>query len=473
MSEQAKNEDAGELNEIGQSEDIQDAIASAPAKPMKYFIDFENVHGAGLKGVDELSENDEVIVIYSQAAETFHIEHAIDILKSKARINFVEVDGGTRNAADFQLIVALYGAMSDEFDYAIVSGDGGFDAAVKMGERMGLPSVRRMANIRGDIEPEKPEKPKSRRTRRKRSNGDDASAEAPVETAEQNEPRDGDANASATAENGEEQPTTNGRSRRRRGGRSKAQKEEASTTQPEEPAAAEQSQQVDDTAETTDETIQQPKEPRRRPRRRSNGQKGTPEQTDSPSNEAVQQNPDAPSQNRDVDAPGEPTASVEPSEPEPTEKDTSSKRRPRRRRREQNTQQEQGEPGEAAEPDATSDTQATSEDESSHSETAPSQDETDTSEGTATTTEGEASPNSYVASEADFSKKLAHVRDVLTGKGIQLEDERINTIARALQGVQGRQDFYRNIIKIERQQRGRELYHQVRDCYDVLTEVNQ
>ena len=146
-------------------------------KPTKYFIDFENVHGAGMKGFDALDELDEVIIIYSQAAETFHIEHAIDILKSKASIRFVEADGGTRNAADFQLIVALYGNMSDEFDYAIVSGDGGFDAAIKMGERMELPFVRRIANLQVD-EAEKVEKPKSRRARRSRS-GRDAAAEAP------------------------------------------------------------------------------------------------------------------------------------------------------------------------------------------------------------------------------------------------------------------------------------------------------
>ena len=42
-------------------------------KPIKYYIDFENVHGAGLKGVDALDEHDEVFIIYSQAAETFHI----------------------------------------------------------------------------------------------------------------------------------------------------------------------------------------------------------------------------------------------------------------------------------------------------------------------------------------------------------------------------------------------------------------
>ena len=158
-------------------------------KPTKYFIDFENVHGAGLKGIDELDSSDEVIIIYSQAAETFHIEQAIDILKSKARIEFVEVDGGTRNAADFQLIVALFGDMSDELDYAIVSGDGGFDAAIKMGERMGLPSVRRLANLRGDTEPEKVEKPKSRRTRRRSSQTVTAQADAVQEQASEPEPQ--------------------------------------------------------------------------------------------------------------------------------------------------------------------------------------------------------------------------------------------------------------------------------------------
>ena len=148
-----------------------DSTASEPqAKPTKYYIDFENVHGAGLKGVDALTEHDEVVIIYSQAAETFHIEHAIDILKSKAHIQFVEADAGTRNAADFQLIVALYANMDEAFDYVIVSGDGGFDAAIKMGERMGKPRVRRLGNIMGDEA--EPEKPKSRRSRRSRSNRD-------------------------------------------------------------------------------------------------------------------------------------------------------------------------------------------------------------------------------------------------------------------------------------------------------------
>ena len=129
--ETAANDEALDADDAAKA----DAGENAPAgkqKPTKFYVDFENVHGPGLKGVDELDERDEVLIFYSQAAETFHIEHVIDILKSKARIQFVEVDGGTRNAADFQLIVALVGAMDPAYDYAIVTGDGGFDAAIKM-----------------------------------------------------------------------------------------------------------------------------------------------------------------------------------------------------------------------------------------------------------------------------------------------------------------------------------------------------
>ncbi len=151
----------------------------APAderKPMRYYIDFENVRGAGLKGIDMLSAGDEVFVFYSQAAETFHIEQAIDILKSEARVEFVEIDSGTPNALDFQLVTALFGTADPAFDYAIVSGDGGFDAAIKMGKRLGLPSVVRLANVQGDLPANNGSKSKSR-TRRSRAKSK-AAAEA-------------------------------------------------------------------------------------------------------------------------------------------------------------------------------------------------------------------------------------------------------------------------------------------------------
>ena len=158
--------------------------AQSAQKPTKYYVDFENVHGAGLKGIDKLGERDEVLVFFSQAAETFHIEQAIDILKSKARVEFIEIDGGTRNSLDFQLVAALFGMISDEYDYAIVSGDGGFDAAIKMGERLELPSVKRITDLTGSTESPQPKSTRQKRTRKNGSKDHKDHADQPEEPAQ-------------------------------------------------------------------------------------------------------------------------------------------------------------------------------------------------------------------------------------------------------------------------------------------------
>lgn len=412
--ERATGTDAGAFNE-------QSAPEPVSGRPTKYFVDFENVHGAGLKGVDDLGENDEVIIVYSQAAETFHIEHAISILNSKAHVRFLEADAGTRNAADFQLIVALYGNMSDEFDYAIITGDGGFDAAIKMGERMGLPSVRRLANVRGDLEAEKSEKPKSRRSRRKRNGNDEnasgssseatpiASEDAAVPVPSGNaaaEAASTSANetSSASANETADQLSASSRSRRRRGGRAKAVRDEAAAA----PAAP-----VD---ESTDKHAEQPPQPAE-------------------------------------------DAQNEPPTQENAEKSASSRRRPRRRKRGQDAQQASADSAAEATEATPSPATSAQEDDQPQNPTQPSSADPD---------EPATEAHSAETSTAAEPQTLAHIHEVLESRGIQLEEPQIQTLAKALENAQGRQGFYRNIIKIERQQRGRALYHQIRDCYEAF-----
>lgn len=371
-------------------------------KPTKYYIDFENVHGAGLKGVDELDERDEVIVIYSQAAETFHIEHAIDILKSKARIEFVEVDGGTRNAADFQLIVALFGAMSDEYGYAIVSGDGGFDAAIKMGERMGLPPVRRIANVRGDEA--ETDKPKSRRSRRRRED-----REAEKETEQEATPT---REVSAT---------------------------ESAEIAPVPPTPPESAEQPAETQETGQDAETKETASRRRPRRRrrnvataedqaldqNNGSRGeTMPETDSRGETDGSPSADGQAADSGTQPPEEPETDPTSSNQEPPAK-AQSRRRTKTKAESAGKPQNQGEAGKA-----------------------------DSQAGTPT-------------AQGHFNR----VKELLASKGIDVPDEQIGTIAKSIEGAQGKQDFYRSIIKIERQQRGRELYRLVREHFDALAAV--
>jgi len=411
-------------------------------KPTKYYIDFENVHGAGLKGVDALDEQDEVIIIYSQAAETFHIEHAIDILKSKARIEFVEVDGGTRNAADFQLIVALFGAMDEAFDYAIISGDTGFDAAIKMGERMGLPNVCRFANIRGDIEAEKTEKPKSRRSRRSRSG-----RESTVEVEQQ--PSEPQTENTTDSSETQEQAQPN------------QQKEIPSISAPETPTKSAEPQ-----TENQSEGQAASSKRRTRRRRRSSGSQDAQTTTEP---EATSQPDDAAStsaalidksadetleETSEADVAVEAPSVEKPAEARPTQskktpaastKKTSTKAHEEAR---QDTAAARARAAEAmkfllAEPAKVADPEAASEAAAKKSEPTP----------TAETQDGN-----------------AVVKTLLEEKGIQLTDAQIDTVVKALDGSNGRQDFYRRIIKIERLQKGRALYRQVREHYQALME---
>lgn len=149
--------------------------------PTKYYVDFENVHGPGLKGIEDLGEDDVVYIFFSQAAETFHIEHAIGIMNSKARVEFVEIDGGTRNALDFQLVAALFGRIEEGFQYAIVSGDVGFDAAIKMGERLELPAITRITDLTGSIEPVPTKTARRRKSAQKQTKTADANDAAETE----------------------------------------------------------------------------------------------------------------------------------------------------------------------------------------------------------------------------------------------------------------------------------------------------
>lgn len=141
-------------------------------RPTSYYVDFENVHGAGLAGIDELPADAQVLVFYSKAADAVHIEHVVNILSSAAEVRFVEADPGIRNSLDFQLITALFGTIDPEREYVIVSGDAGFDAAIKMAQRLGLPKVTRQPSIDGTSVPAT-----AKKSRRRKKSGLSSSSE--------------------------------------------------------------------------------------------------------------------------------------------------------------------------------------------------------------------------------------------------------------------------------------------------------
>ena len=93
-----------------------------------YFIDYENVAKAGLKGIEELSKRDTVYIFYSAYSNslTFH-EHE-SLMNAKAEIVYFEVRTVGKNALDFQLssfIGYIIGQNEDIICY-IISKDNGF-----------------------------------------------------------------------------------------------------------------------------------------------------------------------------------------------------------------------------------------------------------------------------------------------------------------------------------------------------------
>ena len=93
-----------------------------------YLIDFENVHSDGLKGIEQLAENDICYVFYSEHAGVLTFNIHKKIIESRAKIYYVEAQVGMKNALDFQLVSYL-GYMireNQEASYCVISNDSAF-----------------------------------------------------------------------------------------------------------------------------------------------------------------------------------------------------------------------------------------------------------------------------------------------------------------------------------------------------------
>ena len=97
---------------------------------MNYFlVDYENVNVAGLNGITSLTENDSVIIFYSENADTLTFGMHRRINESKAEIKFQKVEVKEKNALDFQLCTYLGYLIRDTMteenlnNYFVVSND--------------------------------------------------------------------------------------------------------------------------------------------------------------------------------------------------------------------------------------------------------------------------------------------------------------------------------------------------------------
>ncbi len=115
-----------------------------------YFIDYENVHADGFIGVERITENDIVCVMYTERSKSISLEFIEKIGKQNARIESYKAGVGTKNALDFQLssYMGYVIAKNSENDavFYIVSRDTGFDCLVEFWKERNI-KVKRIVNF--------------------------------------------------------------------------------------------------------------------------------------------------------------------------------------------------------------------------------------------------------------------------------------------------------------------------------------
>ena len=112
-----------------------------------FYIDYENVKSKGVDGIETLKKGDKVFLFYSDQADSIKFETVIRLNSTRAEVQLIRADNGTRNSLDFQLIAHLFNGIRHKTDTYIVTNDNGFDAAVKMGHRLGYPALHRISSL--------------------------------------------------------------------------------------------------------------------------------------------------------------------------------------------------------------------------------------------------------------------------------------------------------------------------------------
>lgn len=99
-----------------------------------FLIDKENTGKRFLKGLDQLTANDKIIIFHYEQAGEIKPEILLPLSKCKAAVEIIKMNTHTKNAMDFQIctyIGFLYSQYKRTAEYYIVSDDKGYGASVE------------------------------------------------------------------------------------------------------------------------------------------------------------------------------------------------------------------------------------------------------------------------------------------------------------------------------------------------------
>lgn len=116
-------------------------VCLLPKHLLHYYVDFENVHYAGLEGIERLDKKS-IVYIYCREGSRKYIE-SLDIVKqSGAEIVYQIVKAKTKNALDFILITDLARNAIKGKLYLVVTNDKGYEASIDRENEIGLCVLR-------------------------------------------------------------------------------------------------------------------------------------------------------------------------------------------------------------------------------------------------------------------------------------------------------------------------------------------
>ena len=167
-----------------------------------YLIDYENVHDAGLDGVASLSEDDSVVIFYGVKIKAIPFDRHIEIMNSKAQVEYIKTEKIAKNYLDFQLSTYLgyILGLGLKGEVYVVSKDTGFDSLVDFWKGRNV-TIDRVVNLMRELpataeeaKAETKSKPKSKKSKVTKAEKKDKSAEANSNSKKKEKTSDADKN---------------------------------------------------------------------------------------------------------------------------------------------------------------------------------------------------------------------------------------------------------------------------------------
>ena len=116
-----------------------------------YLVDYENVHNDGVTDIQKLSASDRVVIFYGDSIKSIPFETHVEMMASKAAIEYIETHKVAKNYLDFQLATYLGFLIGkgEKGPVYIISQDTGFDSIVDFWRGRNIEAFRQPSHSKG------------------------------------------------------------------------------------------------------------------------------------------------------------------------------------------------------------------------------------------------------------------------------------------------------------------------------------